>query len=99
MRSRSRSPPAIGSVARHRTLLVSPRGSGQTAPLDRWQDTTGNNQWCKLANGGGSYHRLVNARNETWCADVDSGSMTVGARVIQWPAGTNTNQEWQIVGL
>ncbi|MFF9042082.1 RICIN domain-containing protein [Streptomyces sp. NPDC014892] len=76
-----------------------PGGSGQTAPLDRWQDTTGNNQWCKLADGGGSYHRLVNARNETWCADVDSGSMTVGARVIPWPAGTNTNQEWQSVGL
>ncbi|MEH0421536.1 glycosyl hydrolase family 95 catalytic domain-containing protein [Streptomyces sp. B21-083] len=87
-------------TARHSgRLLDSPGGSGQGDQLDQWQDTNSDNQWWKLVDTGDGYHRLVNVRNATWCADMDSGSTTDGARVIQWPIDTGTSQEWQITGL
>lgn len=45
---------------------------------------------------GGGYSRLVNVRTGR-CADVEGGSRSDGARVIEWPANTGTNQQWQIV--
>ncbi|HSX96980.1 MAG TPA: RICIN domain-containing protein, partial [Streptomyces sp.] len=56
------------------------------------------NQWWKLVDTGGGYYRLVNVRNG-WCADVDGGASADGARVIQWPVGSGTTQQWQLVAL
>jgi alpha-L-fucosidase 2 len=30
------------------------------------------------------------------CADVEGGSTADNARVVQWPVGSGTNQEWRI---
>jgi alpha-L-fucosidase 2 len=64
----------------------------------RRRDTNNDNQWWTLADAGDGFHRLVNVRNGL-CADVDGGSMNDGARVIQWPVNTGTNQQWQVVEL
>jgi hypothetical protein len=77
-------------------LLESPSGAGQGTQLDQWQDTDSNNQWWKLADTGDGYYQLVNVRTGL-CADVDGGSTSDGARVIEWPTNTGTNQQWQIV--
>jgi hypothetical protein len=79
-------------------LLQSQSGSSQGAQLDQWQDATSDHQWWRLVDAGDGFHRLVNVRNGL-CADVDGGSMTDGARVIQWPVNTGTNQQWQIAEL
>jgi alpha-L-fucosidase 2 len=63
-----------------------------------WQDTGGDNQRWKLVDAGGAHYRLVNVRNG-WHADVADGSTTDNARVIQWPTGTGTNQQWQLDAL
>ncbi|MFC4463126.1 glycoside hydrolase N-terminal domain-containing protein [Streptomyces xiangluensis] len=95
-------PNADGSfrlAARHSgKVLDSPSGSAQGTQLVQWQDTGGDNQRWTLVDTGGAYHRLVNVRNR-WCADVAGGSTTDNARVIQWPAGTGTNQQWQLDAL
>lgn len=95
-------PHADGSfrlAARHSgKVLDSPGGSGQGAQLIQWQDTGADNQWWKLVDAGGGFYRLVNVRSG-WCADVDGGSTTDNARVIQWPAGTGTNQQWRLEAL
>ncbi|WP_158853522.1 glycosyl hydrolase family 95 catalytic domain-containing protein [Saccharothrix deserti] len=86
-------------VARHSgRLLNSQGGSGQGTQLDQWQDTNSDNQWWRLVDAGSGYYRLVNVRNGL-CVDVEGGSTTDGARVIQWPVNTGTNQQWQIVGV
>lgn len=77
-------------------LLESPSGAGQGTQLDQWQDTNSDNQWWKLTDTGDGYYRLVNVRTGL-CADVDGGSTSDGARVIEWPANTGTNQQWQII--
>ena len=90
----------FGIAARHSGLLLeSPGGSPQGTQLDQWQDTGSQNQWWRLVDAGGGYVRIVNVRNGTWCADVEGGSTADGARVIQWPVGTGTNQQWQIVAV
>ena len=43
------------------------------------------------------YYRLVNVKSGL-CADVQSGSTSDGAKVIQWPSAGGANQEWQPVG-
>jgi hypothetical protein len=95
-------PNADGSfrlLARHSgKLLDSPGGSAQGAQLVQWQDRGTDNQWWKLVDAGGGYYRLVNVRNG-WCADIEGGSAADGARVIQWPVGTATNQQWQLDAL
>lgn len=77
-------------------LLDSPTGAGQGTQLDQGQDTNSDNQWWKLADTGDGYCRLVNVRTGL-CADVEGGSTSDGARVIEWPTNTGTNQQWQIV--
>ncbi|MFG2555871.1 RICIN domain-containing protein [Streptomyces sp. NPDC048581] len=56
------------------------------------------NQRWKLVDAGSGYVRLVNVRNG-WCEDVEGGSAADGARVIQWPVGDGTNQQWRLVAL
>ncbi|GGU54515.1 glycosyl hydrolase family 95 catalytic domain-containing protein [Lentzea flava] len=86
-------------VARHSgRVLTSPGGSAQGAQLEQWTDTGGDHQWWKVVDAGGGYVQLVNVRTG-WYADVDGGSQTDGAKVIQWPANGATNQQWQIVWL
>lgn len=96
-------PNADGSFrlrARHSgCVLDSPGGGTQGTQLIQWQDAGSDNQWWKLVDAGGGFHRLVNVRNGTWCADVEGGSTADGARVIQWTVGSGTNQEWRIVGV
>jgi hypothetical protein len=93
-------PNADGSfrlAARHSgRLLESTGGSGQGDQLDQRSDTNGDNQWWRLADAGGGYVRLVNVRNGL-CADVEGGSTTDGARVIQWTVSGAVNQQWQVV--
>ncbi|MCX5062467.1 RICIN domain-containing protein [Streptomyces sp. NBC_01597] len=95
-------PNADGSfrlAARHSgKVLDSPGGSAQGTQLVQWQDTGGDDQRWKLVDAGGAYHRLVNVGNG-WCVDVADGSTADNARVVQWPAGTGTNQQWQLDAL
>ncbi len=80
-------------------VLDSPGDGTQGSRLIQWQDVGSDNQWWRLVDAGGGFYRLVNVRNGTWCADVEGASTADGAYVIQWPVGTGTNQEWQIVGV
>jgi hypothetical protein len=77
-------------------LLECPAGTGQGTQLDQAQDIGADHQWWRLTGTGDGYYRLVNVRTGL-CADVEGGSGTDGARVIAWPAGTGTNQQWQLV--
>ncbi|MFD9120841.1 RICIN domain-containing protein [Streptomyces bottropensis] len=87
-------------AARHSgRLLDSPGDSSPGTQLDQWQDTASDNQWWKLVAAGDGHYRLVNVRNPVWCVDADGGPTADGARVVQWPVGSGTNQEWQIEGV
>ncbi|MEQ0564898.1 glycoside hydrolase N-terminal domain-containing protein [Amycolatopsis sp. NEAU-NG30] len=79
-------------------LLQCPAGTGQGTQLDQAQDIGADHQWWRLTGTGDGYYRLVNVRTGL-CADVEGGSGTDGARVIAWPAGTGTNQQWQLVDV
>ncbi|WP_405767284.1 RICIN domain-containing protein [Streptomyces sp. NBC_01538] len=96
-------------AARHSgKVLDGSGGSAQGTQLVQWQDTGGDNQrwtlvdagggYYRLVDAGGGYYRLVNVRTG-WCADVADGSTADNARVIPWPAGTGTNQQWQLDAL
>ncbi|MGW2422857.1 RICIN domain-containing protein [Streptomyces sp. NPDC001709] len=52
----------------------------------------------KVVDAGGGHVRLVHVRNSL-CADVEGGSADNGAKVIQWPVGDGTNQQWRLVAL
>ncbi|MGW3131734.1 RICIN domain-containing protein [Streptomyces sp. NPDC001123] len=43
-------------------------------------------------------YEAVTLRNGL-CVDVEGGSAANGAKVIQWPAGEGTNQQWRLVAL
>ncbi|WP_435851172.1 RICIN domain-containing protein [Streptomyces tibetensis] len=67
--------------------------------MDQWSDTNSSNQWWKLVPASTSgYYRLVNVKSGL-CADVQGNSTDNRAGVIQWPATSGSNQEWQLVGL
>ncbi|MEU2242593.1 RICIN domain-containing protein [Streptomyces sp. NPDC018338] len=68
-------------------------------PLDQWRDTDSPNQWWKLTPSGtaGHYH-LVNCSSGLR-ADVEDGSTSEGARIVQLPADGSARQEWALIGL
>ncbi|MFB7424203.1 RICIN domain-containing protein [Streptomyces hydrogenans] len=67
--------------------------------LDQWTDTDSPNQWWRLVPSGTSgHHHLVNG-SSGMRLDVESGSTSDGARVVQAPAGPSAGQEWAVVGL
>ncbi len=79
-------------------LLQSP-SSIQGATLTQGTDSGDDSQWWMLVPSATSgYYRLVNVHTG-WCADVAGGSTDDSASVIQWPIGSGTNQEWQLVSL
>jgi hypothetical protein len=59
--------------------------------------------WGENVSGGGAgsfsagaYYRIIN-RNSGKAADVNSGSLSDGAQIIQWTYGGGNNQQWQFV--
>ncbi|MEU7516864.1 RICIN domain-containing protein [Streptomyces sp. NPDC042898] len=68
-------------------------------PLDQWTDTDSPNQWWRLTPSGtaGHYH-LVNGSSGLR-ADVEDGSTSEGARIVQLPADGSARQEWAVIGL
>ncbi len=81
--------------ARHSGRLLS-GGTVQGEQLEQRADAGTDNQWWKVVDAGGGYVQLVNVRTG-WYADVDGGSKSDGAKVIQWQANGAANQQWQIV--
>ncbi|MET9730268.1 RICIN domain-containing protein [Streptomyces sp. NPDC006458] len=71
----------------------------QGQPLDQWTDTDSPNQWWRLVPTGtsGVYH-LVNGSSGLR-ADVENGSTSDGARIVQMPASGAASQQWTIVAL
>ncbi|MFI9743485.1 RICIN domain-containing protein [Streptomyces sp. NPDC052494] len=67
--------------------------------MDQWTDTDSPNQWWKLTPSGtaGHYH-LVNGSSGLR-ADVEDGSTSDGARIVQLPADGSAHQEWAVIGL
>ncbi|MFC8094565.1 RICIN domain-containing protein [Streptomyces sp. NPDC057301] len=55
--------------------------------------TAAHQQW-RIEDQGGGYHRFV-ARHSGKCLDVQAASTANDARLIQWPCGTGTNQQFQ----
>ncbi|WP_053735322.1 RICIN domain-containing protein [Nocardia sp. NRRL S-836] len=93
-------PNADGSsrlVARHSgRVLTGAGGSAQGAQLEQRADTGSTDQWWKVVDAGGGHVQLVNVRTG-WCADVEGGAQTDGAKVVQWQANGAENQQWQVV--
>ncbi|MFF5785451.1 RICIN domain-containing protein, partial [Streptomyces sp. NPDC012693] len=85
----------VHTLATGTQALTVPTGASNGTQLTTSALTGGNNQkWTFTAQSDGSY-TLANVASGL-CADVNAGSMSAGAAIIQWTCTGTTNQRWNI---